>query len=265
MTMSWLGLMIGWPLAGLKMLLVDIISTVASTWASIDKGRWTAIWSPSKSALKPLHTSGWMRMALPSMSTGSNAWMPMRWKVGARFSMTGWFLMTSSRMSQTSSALRSSIFLADLIVSAWPSSLSRRMMNGWNNSRAIFLGRPHWCRRSSGPTTMTERAEHRPLAAVVVEQGVDGLLQHALLVADDNLGGVEVHQLLEAVVAVDDAPVQVVEVAGGEVAAVEQHQRAQVRRDDRDALQDHPLRLVRAVAQRLDDLEALDVVLELGL
>ena len=65
------------------MLLVDIISTVASTCASIESGKWTAIWSPSKSALKPLHTSGWMRMALPSMSTGSNAWMPMRCSVGA--------------------------------------------------------------------------------------------------------------------------------------------------------------------------------------
>jgi hypothetical protein len=31
MTMSWLGVMIGLPFAGLKMLLVDIISTVAST------------------------------------------------------------------------------------------------------------------------------------------------------------------------------------------------------------------------------------------
>jgi anthranilate synthase/aminodeoxychorismate synthase-like glutamine amidotransferase len=48
---------------------------------------------------------------------------------------------------------------SDLIVSARPSSLSCRMMNGWNSSSAIFLGRPHWCSRSSGPTTMTDRAE----------------------------------------------------------------------------------------------------------
>ena len=60
MTMSCDGLMIGLPLAGLKMLLVDIISVCASTCASIESGRWTAIWSPSKSALKPLQTSGWM-------------------------------------------------------------------------------------------------------------------------------------------------------------------------------------------------------------
>ena len=65
-------------------------ASCASTCASIDSGRWTAIWSPSKSALKPLQTSGWMRIALPSTSTGSNAWMPMRCSVGARFSSTGW-------------------------------------------------------------------------------------------------------------------------------------------------------------------------------
>ena len=76
-----------------------------------------------------------------------------------RFRRTGWLWITSSRMSQTSSTFRSSIFLADLIVSAWPSSLSRRMMNGWNSSSAIFLGRPHWCSLRSGPTTITERAE----------------------------------------------------------------------------------------------------------
>jgi hypothetical protein len=37
----------------------------------------------------------------------------------------------------------------------------------------------------SGPVA---RAEHRAAAAAVVEQRVDRLLQHALLVADDDLG-----------------------------------------------------------------------------
>ena len=39
------------------------------------------------------------------------------------------------------------------------SSFSRRMMKGWKSSRAIFLGSPHWCSLSSGPTTITERPE----------------------------------------------------------------------------------------------------------
>ncbi len=49
--------------------------------------------------------------------------------------------------------------------------------------------------------------------ARVVEQRVDGLLQHPLLVAQDHLGRLDVDQALEAVVADDDAPVEVVEVA----------------------------------------------------
>ena len=73
MTTSCDGLIIGLPLAGLKMLCTDIISVWASTCASIESGKWTAIWSPSKSALKPLHTSGCSLMALPSTSTGSKA------------------------------------------------------------------------------------------------------------------------------------------------------------------------------------------------
>ena len=100
-----------------------------------------------------------MRIAFPSIKVGSNAWMPIRCSVGARLRSTGWFLVTSSRMSQTWSSLRSNIFFADLIVSAWPSSFKRRMMNGWYNSSAIFFGSPHWCNFNSGPTTMTDRAE----------------------------------------------------------------------------------------------------------
>ena len=57
-TMSCVAGVLGAPLAGLKMLCVDMISTCVSAWASIESGRWTAIWSPSKSALKPLQTSG---------------------------------------------------------------------------------------------------------------------------------------------------------------------------------------------------------------
>ena len=104
-------------------------------------------------------------------------------------------------------------------------------------------------------------AQHGPLAAVVVEQGVDRLLQHPLLVADDHFRGVQVDQLLQPVVAVDDPPVEVVQVAGGEIARIQQHQRPQVGRNHRNHVQHHPLRPVVAVADRLDDLQPVDQVL----
>ncbi len=49
-------------------------------------------------------------------------------------------------------------------------------------------------------------------ATAVVEQRVDRLLKHALLVADDDARRAQFDQPLEAVVAVDDAAVEVVEV-----------------------------------------------------
>jgi hypothetical protein len=118
--MSWLGTMIGLPFAGLRMLLVDIISTRASSCASRLSGTCTAIWSPSKSALKAVQTSGWSWIALPSISTGSKAWMPRRCSVGARFRSTGCSRITSSRMSHTSGRSFSTIRLAALMVVAWP-------------------------------------------------------------------------------------------------------------------------------------------------
>jgi hypothetical protein len=51
MIMSWVGMVTGRPSAGLRMLLLDSMRIRASAWASADSGRWTAIWSPSKSAL----------------------------------------------------------------------------------------------------------------------------------------------------------------------------------------------------------------------
>ncbi len=151
--------MIGSPLAGESTLFEASISVRASICASSDSGTCTAIWSPSKSALNAAHTSGCSWIALPSISTGSKAWMPRRCSVGARFSITGCSRITSSRMSHTSGTSCSTRRLAALMVVASPSSSSLLKMNGLNSSSAIFFGRPHWCSFSCGPTTITERPE----------------------------------------------------------------------------------------------------------
>ncbi len=149
----------GSPLAGNSTLLDASISVRASICASTDSGTCTAIWSPSKSALKAAHTSGCSWMALPSIRIGSNAWMPRRCSVGARFSMIGCSLITSSRMSHTTGVPDSTSFFAALMVVAMPIASSREKMKGLNSSSAISLGRPHWCSLRVGPTVMTERPE----------------------------------------------------------------------------------------------------------
>src|SRR6266508_2051189 len=160
--------------------------------------------------------------------------MPRRCSVGARFNSTGWSSMISSRISYTSGDSFSTIFFARFTVSAMPFSTSLWMMKGLNSSTAIAFGRPHWCSLSSGPTTMTERAllalQHvgqrleGPLAAspdrlgaaAVVEQRVHRFLQHPLLVAENDLRRAVQDQLLQPVVPIEHAPVQVVQVRRGE-------------------------------------------------
>src|SRR5262249_7178387 len=97
-------------------------------------------------------------------------------------------------------------------------------------------------------------------ATAVVEQCVDGFLQHALFVAYGDVGSMQLDELLQAVVAVDDAAIQIVEVGGGETSAIERHQRAKFRRDDRDHVEDHPLRFVTGLAEALDYAQALGIL-----
>src|SRR6218665_852460 len=106
----------GSPEAGNSTLFEASISVRASICASTDSGTCTAIWSPSKSALNAEQTSGCSCIALPSIRIGSNACMPRRCSVGARLSITGCSLMTSSRMSQTTGVPDSTSFLAGLVV-----------------------------------------------------------------------------------------------------------------------------------------------------
>ena len=101
------------------------------------------------------------------------------------------------------------------------------------------------------------RAAQHAAAAAVVEQRIDRFLKHALLVADDDVGRLQLHQLLQPVVAVDDAAIQIVQVRGREPAAVERNERTQLRRNDRNDIQNHPLGLVRRLAERIDHLQPL--------
>ena len=95
-------------------------------------------------------------------------------------------------------------------------------------------------------------------AAAVVDQSVDGLLQHTLFVADDDVRRLQLDEPLQAVIAVDDAAVEVIQVGGREAAAVQLDHRAQLRRNDRQHVHDHPRRIVAGHPERLDDLKALD-------
>ena len=149
----------GFPFDGLKILFVDNIKILASNCASRLNGTCTAIWSPSKSALKAAQHNGCNSIASPSINFGSNAWTPNLWSVGARFNNTGCSLTINSKASQTALVSFSTNFLACLIVEANPNLFNLAYKNGLNNSRAIFLGNPHSWSLRSGPTTITDLPE----------------------------------------------------------------------------------------------------------
>ena len=94
----------------------------------------------------------------------------------------------------------------------------------------------------------------------VVEEGIDGFLEHALLVAENHFRSLDLDELLQTVVADDHAAVQVVQVGGRKASAVEGDERAEIRRDHRDHLHDHPFRVVDflRLAERFDHAQSLE-------
>ena len=102
------------------------------------------------------------------------------------------------------------------------------------------------------------RTGDRTAAAAVVDQRVDRFLQHALLVADDDIRRAQLEQSLQTVVSVDDAAVQIVQIGGRKAAAVQLYHRSDFRRNDRNDIQNHPLRTVAGMMECLDNLQTLE-------
>ena len=95
-------------------------------------------------------------------------------------------------------------------------------------------------------------------AAAVVNKGVHCLLQHPLFVADDDVRRIQFHQTLQTVVAVDNPAIQIVQVRGCKPAAIQLHHGAQLRRNHRQHINDHPLRLVAGQAEGIHYLQPLN-------
>ena len=97
----------------------------------------------------------------------------------------------------------------------------------------------------------------RATVTAVVEQGIDRFLKHALFVADDDLRSLEEQEVLEAVVAVDDTTIEVVEVGGREAATFERNERAKVGRDHRQDGLHHPFGARLRSRKSLGDFQTL--------
>ena len=76
--------------------------------------------------------------------------------------------------------------------------------------------------------------------------------------------GLQVEEGPKPVVAVDDPSVEVVQIGGGEPAALQRDERPKVRRQHRNDVHDHPAGIDARPAKGVDDLEALGELLPLG-
>ena len=101
------------------------------------------------------------------------------------------------------------------------------------------------------------RSCNRAPAPSVVDQCVNRLLQHPLLVADDDFRSSELDQSLQSVVAVDHPTIEVVQVARCKPATVQLDHRSQVRRQHREHRDDHPIRLIPGPPERFHHSQSL--------
>ncbi len=92
----------------------------------------------------------------------------------------------------------------------------------------------------------------------VVDQRVDSFLKHAHLVATDNFRSIELDQLFETIVAVDDASIEIVQVACRETAARQLNHRSKIRWDHRENGKRQAAWLDTCGVHTLKHLEALE-------
>ena len=108
-------------------------------------------------------------------------------------------------------------------------------------------------------------AGDRAATAAIVEQGINRLLKHALLVPDDDVRRAKFHKALQAVVPVDHTAIEVVKVRGRKAATIQRDERTKIRRNDRNDRHDHPFRLCAGCEEGLNDLQTLGILLGLQL
>jgi len=92
----------------------------------------------------------------------------------------------------------------------------------------------------------------------VVDQSIHSFLEHTLFVADNDVRCVQFQHPLQTIVPVDYPAVQIVQVRCGITAAVQHYHRAQIRRNNRNYIQNHPLRTIAGLAECLYNFQALE-------
>src|SRR5882762_7884850 len=91
----------------------------------------------------------------------------------------------------------------------------------------------------------------------VVEQSVHGLLEHSLFVSNDDVRRLEQKEVFESVISINNPAIKIVQVRGHKTPAFERNQGTQIRRNNRQHIQNHPLGARVRILEALNKLETL--------
>ncbi len=61
----------------------------------------------------------------------------------------------------------------------------------------------------------------QPAPPAVIDESINSFLQHPFFIADDDLGGSQLHELFQTIITIDHPAVEVIQIAGGETSAVQ--------------------------------------------
>ena len=101
----------------------------------------------------------------------------------------------------------------------------------------------------------------------VIKERINSFLKHPLLIADDDIRGLDLDKTVKTVVAVNNPSVKLIEIGCSESSTIKLDHRSKIWRNDRNDLENHPLRPVSRcteVLAELDSVEKLVIDLVLG-
>src|ERR1700758_4737466 len=85
-------------------------------------------------------------------------------------------------------------------------------------------------------------ASHGATVSTVIKQSVHRLLEHSLFVANDDIWCFEEEKVFEPVITINDPAIEIVQVRRRKTPAFKWNQRTQIRWNDRQHVENHPLR-----------------------
>ena len=102
------------------------------------------------------------------------------------------------------------------------------------------------------------RACYRTATTAIVDQGVNSFLKHTFLIADNDIRSTKLQQSFQTIVTINDSSVQIIQVRCCETSAIQLYHRTKIWRNYRNNIQDHPLRTVSRLTERLNNFKTFD-------